>query len=208
MPYRPNQPALQRLHETAHRQGGYVTAKQAAAAGFGYTHLEYHGRVGNLERVERGLYRVPTIPPSEHDDLVRLSLWSRDRTDRPQATVSHVTALVLHGLTDLLPSAVHLSVPKRFYRKPPRGCVLHRRTLEPSDMERHAGFSITKPLRTLTDAAAAPDVPQDELTRAVMQALERGLVGRGELMETAQRSEAGERMRRALGLERGRRRSK
>src|SRR3954469_3103911 len=91
------------LAAVANKQGGYFTAKQAIEAGYGYRHLDYHETAGNFERVERGLYRLPTVPASEHGDLIRLSLWSRNRADVPQAVVSHESALVLHGLGDLLP---------------------------------------------------------------------------------------------------------
>jgi predicted transcriptional regulator of viral defense system len=187
MTYRRRLPALHKLHRTAHAQGGYVTAKQAAAAGFGPTHLNHHVRAGNLERVQRGLYRVPTIPRSEDDELIRLSLWSRNRRDEPQAVISHASALVRHGITDLLPSRIDLSVPKRFYRTPPPGCVLHRRSLERSDVEQHAGYAVTKPFRTLLDSADASDVPYGELANATERALERGLVRKQELAIAARR---------------------
>ena len=79
MPYRDTQTARRALYRTAARQGGYFTAKQAQAAGYPKQHVAYHAMVGNFERVERGLFRLPSVPPSEHDDLIRLSLWSRGR---------------------------------------------------------------------------------------------------------------------------------
>ncbi len=204
MTYRPNRVALRKLQAIANRQGGYFTAKQAERAGYGYTHLGYHASVGNFERVDHGLYRLPSVPVSDHDDLIRLSLWSRDRDDHPQAIVSHVTALVVHGLTDLLPRSTHFSVPKRFFRKPPRGFVLHRRVLEAGDVERHAGFAVTTPLRTLIDAASTVEVGEDELARAVAAALDRGLVRRSEIVAAVRDAEGGERIQRALKLQRSR----
>ena len=50
------------LATLAHEQGGYFTAKHAGQVGYGYRHLDYHESVGNFERVEYGLYRLPTIP--------------------------------------------------------------------------------------------------------------------------------------------------
>ena len=61
------------LAALAHEQGGYFTTKQAIQAGYGYKHLDYHETAGNFERVAHGLYRLPTVPPTEHDDLIRLS---------------------------------------------------------------------------------------------------------------------------------------
>lgn len=95
---RSTQNARRELSDLARTQGGYFTAKQAAAVGYGKRHLDYHVKPGNFERVQRGLFRLPGIPPSEHDDLIRLSLGSRGRDDRPQVVVSQETALAVHGL--------------------------------------------------------------------------------------------------------------
>src|SRR5439155_9052844 len=110
-------------------QGGYFTAKQAREAGYGYPHLDYHVSTGNFERVEHGLYRLTSLPPGDHDDLIRLSLWSRNRDDEPQAVVSHESALVLHELTELLPGVTHVTVPPKFRKASPEGCVIHKAIL-------------------------------------------------------------------------------
>ena len=75
------------LFAKALEQGGYFTAKQATEAGYDYPHLDYHVSAGNFERVEHGLYRLTSIPPGDIDDLVRLTLWSRNRRDEPQAVL-------------------------------------------------------------------------------------------------------------------------
>ena len=111
MAYRNTHVARRMLSDLASTQGGYFTAKQAAGAGYGKRHLDYHVKAGNIERAGHGLYRLPTIPLSEHDDLIRLSLWSRNRHDEPQAVASHESALNVHGLGELLPSLIHLTVP-------------------------------------------------------------------------------------------------
>src|SRR3954452_5495200 len=127
------------LFALASSQGGYFTAKQAKEAGYGYKHLDYHETAGNFERVEHGLYRLPTVPPSGLDELIRLSLWSRNQKDEPQAVVSHDSALVLHELSELLPGKVHLTVPPRFRKVAPPGCVLHKAALQEGDVEERAG---------------------------------------------------------------------
>ena len=194
---------MNQLHVASReRYAGYFTAKQAARLGYTHPLLHYHARVGNIEHVGHGLYRLATVPISEHDDLVRFTLWSRDRSDEPQAVVSHVTALVVHELTDLLPSSIHLTVPPRFQKKAPRGCRLHRGVLASTDIEERDGFRVTTPFRTLLDAAHSPEVPQDELEKAIRSALDRGLVRRGALVDAAN-SPAG-RSRLVLALERTR----
>lgn len=169
--------AARSLATVARNQGGYFTTKQAISAGYGYPHIEYHESTGAFERVDRGLYRLEGVPPSEHDDLIRLSLWSRNRSDEPQAVVSHETALVLHELTELLPGQVHLTVPPSFRKPAPAGAVLHKARLTASEVEEREGFAVTTPLRTLLDAAAG-GVSQEQLDLAVQDALARGLVRR------------------------------
>ena len=198
---RSSRKAKEQLHLAARaRHGGYFTAKQAAGLGYTYPLLHYHKRVGNIEHVGHGLYRLATVPISEHDDLVRLTLWSRDRSDEPQAVVSHVTALVVHDLTDLLPRSIHLTVPPRFQKKVPLGCKLHREVLASTDIEERDGFRVTTPFRTLLDAAHAPEIPQDELERAIRAALDRGLVRRSALIDAAQNGDHVSRLRHALEI--------
>lgn len=176
---------------------GYFTAKEAARFGYGYSHLNYHVKVGNIERVGHGLYRFTGLEVSKHDDLVQLMLWSRDRADRPQAVVSHATALVVYDLSDLLP-AIHLTVPPGFQKKAPLGCYLHSARLAESEIEEQGGFFVTKPMRTLLDSVMSPHVPLDQFDLALQQALDRGLVGRDELVEAAEHSPARDELARAL----------
>jgi predicted transcriptional regulator of viral defense system len=186
------------LFSKALEQGGYFTAKQARAAGYDYSHLDYHVSTGNFERVEHGLYRLASVPPAEHDDLVRLALWSRNRRDEPQAVVSHESALILHDLSDLLPAEIHLTVPPTFRKDPPAGCVLHKARLAQMDIEERAGFCVTTPLRTLLDAAAASGLPEEQLQKAVADALTRGLVRRNKLVEAAKKGPRSPRLLRIL----------
>jgi predicted transcriptional regulator of viral defense system len=158
-------------------QGGYFTAKQAKKAGYGYQHLDYHETAGNFERVGHGLYRLPTIPPVEHNDLIRLSLWSRNQKDEPQAVVSHESALLLHGLSELLPRKIHLTVPVKFRKSEPGGCVLHKAMIAPSDIEEWSGFRLTTPLRTLVDVANAR-ISLEQFIKAAHEAVARGVVRR------------------------------
>src|ERR1019366_2484135 len=120
-----------------------------------------------FDRIGHGLYRLPTIPPSEHDDLIRLALWSRDRQDVPQAVVSHDNALFLHQLSDVIPHRIHITVPASFRKIPPKGCKLHKAKLAPNELEQREGFAVTTPLRTLLDVANDPDISQEQVAKAI-----------------------------------------
>lgn len=190
--------SAQTLAALAHEQGGYFTAKQASVAGYGYRHLDYHETAGNFERVDHGLYRLPTVPPGENDDLIRLSLWSRNQKDEPQAVVSHQSALTLHELSELLPAEIHLTVPPRFRKPAPRGCVLHKAVIGEGDIEERTGFRVTTPLRTLLDAAAG-GVSLEQLGKAIHDALTRGLVPRKAFDQALETSAHRDRIEAALG---------
>ncbi len=190
MIYRNTHASLRSLYSLAAAQGGYFTAKQAAEVGYRYPHLVYHLRAGNFERAGHGLYRLPTIPPSDHDDLIRTVLWSRDRQGVPQAVISHDSALFLHQLSDVLPHHIHVTVPPLFRKLPPRGCKLHTAKLPPRDVEQREGFAVTTPLRTLIDIANDAYFPEDELTKAIADAVKRGLV-RSSTMKDAMKKSRG-----------------
>lgn len=173
------------LAEIARGQGGYFTLKQAQSCGFDRQHMLYHGQVGNVERAGRGLYRLSVLPGHEQDDLIRAVLWSRDRSDVPQAIVSHATALALHGLSDWLPGRIELTVPLDFRRRTRPAYTLFRRTLGVADIEQREGYAVTKPLRTLHDCVRDQTVPPHELVKAVRQAIDRGLVRERQLASEA-----------------------
>jgi predicted transcriptional regulator of viral defense system len=180
---RDSQENARALYQVAVAQGGYFTAAQARQAGYAYSQQHFHVSRGNWLKIERGLFRLRDFPSSEREDLIRWSLWSRNQKGVPQAVVSHETALTVHDLSDVMPARVHLTVPPGFRKEVPPGCVLHKATLAPEDVEPQTGYRVTTPLRTLLDVADSP-LSSEHLNRAVRDALERGLVRRRTL-ETA-----------------------
>jgi predicted transcriptional regulator of viral defense system len=196
MRYRDAHDSIRLLHALATAQGGYFTAKQAASAGYDYPHLAYHLKVGNFERAGHGLYRIVTIPLAEHDDLIRLYLWSRDRQDVPTAVVSHASALFVHELSDVLPHHTHLTVPTEFRKPAPNGCVLHKASLSEAEVERREGYAVTTALRTLLDCASDGSVSEEQLAKAVEDATDRGLVRLSKLQEAVRRTPGPSRLHR------------
>lgn len=193
------QDSARALYEIASAQGGYFTSAQARQAGYAYSQQHFHVRRGNWLKIDRGLLRLRNFPPGEREDLIRWSLWSRNQEGVPQAVVSHDTALEVHGLSDVMPSQVHLTVPKGFRKRVPPGCVLHKADLAPNDVELRTGYRITTPLRTLLDAAGSA-LSQEHLNRAVVDALQQGLVRRGVLESVGCSLAARRRLDRALAV--------
>jgi hypothetical protein len=166
----PREQKAERLFDVADQQAGYFTARQALEAGYDYPLQHYHRERGHWTQVGHGLFRLNRYPEGENEDLVRLSLWSRDREGKPQAVVSHETALRLHGLSDLMPEKAHLSVPRN-------------------------GFRVTTPLKTILDVAGSREVSPEHLESAVREAVVHGLVRRKRLYEELSRLEDDERRR-------------
>lgn len=157
-----------RLQSLAAEQHGYFTAAQALEIGYSYQAQKHHVSYGNWTRVDRGLFRIPEWPASEHDHLVRWTLWSGG-----VAVVSHATALSVHGLGDFDPAVVHLSVPAGF-RRHAVGLRIHRPLPSPEDIEDRDGYRVTTPGRALAETAA--ERPEQEwLNGAVADAVARGL---------------------------------
>jgi predicted transcriptional regulator of viral defense system len=162
------------LTRIARHQAGYFTAAQALHAGYSYPSQRYHTQRGDWVRIDRGIYRLPEWPATQHEDLARWTLWSRGR-----GVVSHETALAVHELGDVMPARVHLIVPPGF-RSRSQAVVLHEALLDESDIEQFEGFAATTPLRSILDSAAS-GLEVDQLARVISDALDRGLVTIGSL---------------------------
>lgn len=191
----PRQELRRTLFALAGGQSGYFTAGQALTVGYSYPAQKFHADHGNWQRVDRGLFRLPEWPPSEHDSLVRWSLWARGR-----GVVSHETALAVHHLGDANPAEVDLTVPRNF-RARAVGVRLHHKDLPVDDVMARQGFRITTPLRSLIDAAAG-NVDVDLVSGAVGDALRSGIVSRRQILARIdqQGEHAALRMERALRL--------
>lgn len=181
--------ALQRL---AFAQAGYFTAAQALDVGYSYQAQKYHVDYANWTRVDRALFRLPDWPASPDDTFVRWVLWSGGR-----AVISHESALAAHGLGDIDPAQVHLTVPPTFHARD-SAVVLHIAELRDSDIEQRQGWSLTTPQRSILDVAAS-EVSQEHIDSAVREAVERGQVTARRLRSAA--DAAGDRA--ALRVERG-----
>ena len=177
--------AHDQLYEVAEQQAGYFTAGQAESAGMDRTTLRYHARPGGrFERVRRGLYRLRHFPSSPHEHVV--AAWLPLKATG--AVISHESALDLYGLADVIPSAVHVSIPRAKRGVRPRtGVRVH--TLEgefgKKDIRFLDGVPVTSPERTLVDALEDGSAPE-QIELAIRQAVERGLTTPRRLREVVE----------------------
>ncbi|HEY7953108.1 MAG TPA: type IV toxin-antitoxin system AbiEi family antitoxin domain-containing protein [Solirubrobacteraceae bacterium] len=174
--------ALQRL---AYSQEGLFTARQARERGFSPQLIAHHARSGRFARVQRGLYRLSDYPVGEYEDI--RAAWLALGPDR--AVVSHESALVLHGLSDVLPNTVHLLVSREHRGiRPPAGVTLHtaRTGIPDSDAMTRHGIRVSTPARAIIEAAGTGTAPE-QVQMAIREALREGRTTPGQLTQHAER---------------------
>lgn len=168
----------------AEAQAGYFTAGQALDAGMDRSTLRHHARPGGrYQRAARGLYRLRHFPTSPHEHVMAAWLPLRDNG----AVVSHESALELQDLSDVIPEAVHLTVPRSERGIRPRaGVRLHTSEAPPRGNEVHqiAGLPVTGPDRSIFDALESGAQPE-QIEMAIQQALDRGLTTVSRLRRSA-----------------------
>ena len=168
------------LYRLAESQAGYFTATQAVAVGMDRSTLRHHARPGGrYERPRRGLYRLRHFPTSPHEHVVAAWLGVREAG----GVVSHESALELYELSDVIPDAVHLSLPRSKRGTRPRDGVRLHTTDHPADsseIRQIVGVPVTSPERTIVDALDAGTQPE-QIEMALHQALDRGLSSPGRI---------------------------
>jgi predicted transcriptional regulator of viral defense system len=140
-------PDRSRLFEIASEQGGYFTAEQARSCGFSWALLSHHVKGSGFIRVRRGLYRFREYPSSPREHV--LAAWLALGKDT--AVVSHESALDLLGLSDVIPEAVHLTVPRSRRNLPSlTGVKVHTtaRPLAAGDRVVRDGVAVTSAARS------------------------------------------------------------
>lgn len=175
-----NHPDADALYAIAESQGGYFTTSQAAGAGYSRSLLSHHAAAGTFLRVRQGIYRPARFPSSPWKDLY--VAWLRCG---PRAVISHDSALAFLDLSDLLPTEVHVTVPRTSSRR--RGRLrLHTSELRPDEITPRNGLPVTTAARTIADAANA-GLAAELVDQAVEEAWERGLTNAAALREQVSR---------------------
>jgi predicted transcriptional regulator of viral defense system len=133
----PGQPDHTCLFQLASSQGGYFTSRQARDCGLDRRHLSYHVKAENYVRIHHGVYRLARYPSSPHEEV--MAAWLAAGPDK--AVVSHESALQIHGLSDLVPQAIHLTVLRgtRGGRQPSPAAVKIHTTTKVVRAERGSG---------------------------------------------------------------------
>ena len=197
---------IARIHELAEQQHGYFTTAQATAAGIRRSALTLMARRGILERVSQGLYRIASYPVSPLGSYMEAVLWPQRGV---QAVLSHATALERHGLSNVSPSKIHITLTPehRVRRRVPRHLVLHYAALTRGEVEVVNGVPVTTPVRSIQDAHAAHLNPA-LIRQAIADGRREGVLREGDLqllrtlitVPRGIRPQRGDSRRRLLGL--------
>ena len=169
-----------RFHELialATENDGLVTAEDARRAGFTDSVLSRLAQRGKLERTARGVYRVSLLPLERFSQYREIVLWAKANRGPADVAISHETALVLYGISDANPAAIHLTVPAptRLRRRTPRGVIVHYGHLPPEDTAVHEGIPVTSVRRTINDLLESNSRP-DLVRQAISDARREGFI--------------------------------
>jgi hypothetical protein len=91
---------------------GILRAKDLSAHGIPRIYLSRMVEQGLLQRVARGLYRLPNAPFTEHHSLVEAAVRV------PNGIICLLSALNFHGLTTQLPLEVWLAIENKAWGAP------------------------------------------------------------------------------------------
>jgi predicted transcriptional regulator of viral defense system len=167
------------LFMLASEQAGHVTTAQATEYATSPALLSYYVASGSMLRVHPRVYRFRDYPSTSREEVV--AAWLAVGKD--SAVVSHETALDLWDLTDLIPDAIHLTVPRSRRHLPHLpGVRIHTtmHPLAPDDVWPVESIRATSPQRTLLDVASTGASPEHVIV-GIRQARKRGWIDKARL---------------------------
>ena len=155
------------LIEVAVEHGGYITPDLAAPVGVPAIELRKMVSRHVLTSAGHGIYRVPGLPIDRFDEFILARLWAKGR-----GVISHDSALLVHGLCDVNPHKVHLTLPPeyRISRSGGEHYEIHRARLSVDEVIGVDGVTLTTIVRTLHDASTT--VPRYLFAQAVTTAFD------------------------------------
>jgi predicted transcriptional regulator of viral defense system len=112
------------------------------------------------------------------------------------AVISHESALSIYELSDVLPSEIHVIVPRTASRRR-KGIRQHTNQLAPGEMTQREGLPVTTVARTIADVSMA-GLAEEQVLQATREAIQRGLVSKEELLTYAE--QRGGRMKKIMRI--------
>ena len=165
------------LYALAEEHGGLLASKDARARGIQDSVLVRLAQRGRLERMSRGVYRIAHFPADRLAQYREAVLWAQASQGPERVALSHETALLLYGISDVNPARIHLTVPMsaRLRREHPEWVVIHRADLTPQEISQHEGMPVTSVERSVLDVLSTTH-RADIAKKATTDALRAGLL--------------------------------
>ncbi len=132
---------------------GLFTSEQARRAGFADSVLVRLAQRGRLERMARGVYRIPFVPLNRFSQYREAVFWAKAHRGPTNVALSHETALAVFGISDANPASIHLTVPAaaRLRRVCPPALDIHHADLTGAETTVVEGVPVTTVARTVED---------------------------------------------------------
>jgi predicted transcriptional regulator of viral defense system len=169
---------MDELYTLAEEHEGLFTSKEARNLGIQDSVLARLAHRGRLERTSRGVYRIAHFPVDRLAQYREAVLWAQaNHHGLERIALSHETAMLVYGISDLNPSKVHLTVPKlaRFRRERPDWIAIHQADLTDKEVGEHEGIPVTTVARSILDVLSTTH-RRDVVQEAIKQALREGLL--------------------------------
>lgn len=168
---------MDELFALAEEQDGLFTSKEARSLGIQDSVLVRLRQRGRLERMSRGVYRIAHYPAERLAQYREAILWAQASNGPERIALSHETALLLYGISDVNPARVNLTVPAsaRLRRVRPKWIALHRVDLAPEEIQPYEGMPVTTVERSILDVLATTR-RADIARQAITDALRKGLL--------------------------------
>jgi len=167
---------MDELYALAEEHDGLLTSKEARAQGIQDSVLVRLAQRGRLERMSRGVYRIAHFPADRFAQYREAVLWAQASQGPERVALSHETALLLYGISDVNPAHVNLTVPmsSRLRREHPEWIVIHRADLTPQEISQHEGMPVTSVERSVMDVLSTThrtDIARQAITDALREGL-------------------------------------
>lgn len=168
---------MDELFALAEEQDGLFTSKEARSLGIQDSVLVRLRQRGRLEKMSRGVYRIAHYPAERLAQYREAILWAQASNGPEDIALSHETALLFYGISDVNPSRVNLTVPvsARMRRVHPKWIAVHRANLAPEDIQLHEGIPVTTVERSILDVLES-NRRTDLARQAITDALRKGLL--------------------------------
>src|SRR5260370_1204648 len=102
---------FEELIALAEDNDGLITAEKARAEGFTDSVLARLVQRRRIERIARGVYRIPYLSPGRFSQYREAVFWAKANRGPDAVALSHVTALAVYGISDANPASIHLTIP-------------------------------------------------------------------------------------------------